>query len=517
MSNLKIAIAALVAPILVQGCASHAEPEPSGTATISSGELAGTQDGGIVSFKNIPFAAPPVGELRWQPPIAPPDWQGVRDATEVGPVCPQPARPGRPQSPVLSNQSEDCLSLNIWAPEDAENAPVMVWVHGGAHRLGSGALPFYDGTAFAEEGVVLVTFNYRLGLLGYFAHPALTADAEPGELLGNYGLMDQIAALEWVQENISTFGGDPGNVTVFGESAGGASTLYLLTVPTAQGLFQKAIVQSGGGFQQPDTLAEQEAKGVTATASAGLSADADAAALRALSSEQILDMAGPLRELGFGSFIDGTLVTEPPAQIIAEGRETDVPLMIGANSNEASVMRNLGVNDRAVAAAAGGRLDELKAAYDADAIGEEEFIRQAMGDYTFVAPARWVAGEAADGAPSYLYHFDYVMKRRRNRAPGASHGSEIPFIFRTLETIPFVGRLVTDEDTEMADIMSACWISFARTGAPECGDGLDWPAYGASDTLMLFDTSPGAVAGYRNAQMEIVTELLQAHTGLASQ
>lgn len=517
MSNLKIAVAALVAPFLIQGCASQAQPAASGHVTIASGELAGTREDGVVSFRNIPFAAPPVGDLRWQPPAAPAAWEGVRDASEFGPSCPQPARPDRPQSPALANQSEDCLSLNVWAPENAENAPVMVWIHGGAHRLGSGTLPYYDGTALAEKGVVLVTLNYRLGLLGYFAHPALTTEAEPGEPLGNYGLMDQIAALEWVQENISAFGGDPGNVTVFGESAGGASTIYLLTVPAAHGLFQKAIVESGGGFQQPDTLAQQEEKGLAAAASAGLGADASAADLRALTPDQVLDMAGPLQGLGFGSFIDGTLVTEPPAQAFASGREADVPLIIGANSNEASVMRTLGVNNRVVAAAAGGRLDELKAAYNADAIGEEEFVRQLMGDFSFVAPARWVAGETADGAPSYLYHFDYVMERRRNRAPGASHGSEIPYIFKTLGEVPLIGRFVTGEDEEMSEIMATCWVSFARTGAPDCGDGLDWPAYGASDTLMLFDTSPGAETGYRGAQMEIVTELLEARSGFAGQ
>ena len=515
MPKLKFALAALLMPILCQGCVSRADPVSPTNVTVQTGALSGTIENGIVSFKNIPFAAPPVGELRWKPPLAPASWSGVRDATEFGAACPQPARPRRPRSPVLANQSEDCLSLNIWAPEHADNAPVMVWIHGGAHRLGSGALPYYDGTAFAEEGIVLVTLNYRLGLLGYFAHPALTAEAGPDDALGNYGLMDQIAALKWVQGNIAAFGGDPSNVTVFGESAGGASTIYLLTTPAAHGLFQKAIVQSGGGFQQPDTLAQQEQKGVEDAATAGLDANTSANDLRALGSDDILEMAGPLDGLGFGTFIDGKLVSEPPSQVFAEGRAADVPLMVGANSNEASVMRALGVNNRAVAAAAGGRLDELKVAYDADAIGEEEFVRRLMGDYSFVAPARWVAGQTASGAPSYLYHFDYVLKRRRNREPGASHGSEIPFVFKTLTDIPLVGRFATDEDRTMSEILSACWTSFARTSAPDCGPHLAWPAYSAEDTLMLFDADPGTVSDYRSAQMGIVTELLEARAGLA--
>lgn len=517
MHSLKLVFAGLAAVLICQACATQAEQTIPGTVTINAGTLAGTQGDGVLVFKNIPYAAPPVGGLRWKAPVQPAAWEGVRDASEYGAACPQPGRPDRPQSPALANQSEDCLNLNIWAPDNAENAPVMVWIHGGAHRIGSGTLPYYDGTAFAEKGVVLVTINYRLGLLGYFAHPALTAEATPDELIGNYGLMDQMAALEWVRDNIAAFGGDPDNVTVFGESAGAASTIYLLTTPAAHGLFAKAIVQSGGGFQQPDTLAEQEEKGRQYAEAAGLGANASAAELRGLSADQILEMAGPIRELGFGSFIDGRLVTEPPYAAFIAGREADVPLMIGANSNEASVMRTMGVNNRAVVAAAGGRLDELREVYDAATLGDEEFVRQVMGDFTFVAPAQWVAGETADGAPSYLYHFDYVMQRRRRQSPGASHAAEIPFVFKTLGDIPLLGRLVTDEDRAMAETVSDCWVSFAKTGTPDCGSGLTWPAYGQNNTLMLFDTDPGAETAYREPQMELVLELIETRLGLAGQ
>jgi len=215
-------------------------------AATDSGEARGSAAGDVTVFRGIPYARAPAGELRWRAPQPPQSWSGIREATQFGAACPQPARGDRPDGAAISVQSEDCLFINVWTRDVRGTAPVMVWLHGGAHRFGASSLPLYDGAALARQGVVLVSFNYRLGLLGYFAHPALSAEAAESEAFGNFGLLDQLAALAWVQRNIAAFGGDKNNVTVFGESAGGVSILHLLSAPhVAKGLFAKAIVQSG--------------------------------------------------------------------------------------------------------------------------------------------------------------------------------------------------------------------------------------------------------------------------------
>jgi para-nitrobenzyl esterase len=469
----RLTLAALGAALLL----ALAPVAASQTAKTKSGDVSGVSAGNAVSFKGIPFAAPPIGDLRWKPPQPAASWTGVRKAETYGAACPQPNRDDGGGGGRADVQNEDCLTLNVWAPAAAKDLPVMVWIHGGAHRLGSGSFPIYDGSELAKQGVVLVTINYRLGLLGYFAHPALTAAAAPNEPLGNYGLMDQIAALQWVQDNIAGFGGDPKNVTVFGESAGGASTVYLLTQPKAKGLFAKAIVESGGGLQRPVALKDNEQRGVASAANIGLGPSATLAEMKAKTAQDWITAQGALQGgLGFGPFIDGRLVTEAPWQAFRDGRAIDVPLIIGANSNEASVLATLGVPTTALAAAAGQRLAEFRKLYG-EATPEAEFSRQAMGDVVFVAPSRWVAGAAAPGAPSWLYYFSYVASARRSAVPGAAHGSEIPYIFKSWTNMPVLARMVSAEDRKVSDVMSSCWVAFARTGKPSCSGAPDWPAY----------------------------------------
>lgn len=448
----------------------------------------------VGSYKGLPFAAPPVGELRWAPPAPAKPWKGVRKADAYGPACPQPSREDGGGGGRAGTQSEDCLTLNIWTPtvwapagKKPSPLPVMVWIHGGAHRVGSGSFPIYDGTEMARQGVILVTINYRLGLLGYFAHPALTAAAKPGEPLGNYGTMDQIAALQWVHDNIASFGGDPKNVTVFGESAGGSAVIYLLANPHAKGLFAKAIVESGGGLQRPKGLAEIEKLGVTQAAAIGLPANATLAQMRAKSPEDWIKAQGALLAggLGFGPFIDGRLITEAPSEAFSSGRAADVPLIIGANSNEASVMATLGARPGAIRLIMGRQMEPFQKLYGA--VPEDEFVRQAMGDITFVAPSRWIAQQEAKGAPSFLYYFSYVTERRRGSIPGASHGTEIPYVFKTWGLTPQIAAMVTDADKAMSNTMSACWVAFAKTGQPACDGAPAWPAYDpAKDELMEF-------------------------------
>jgi para-nitrobenzyl esterase len=378
----------------------------------------------------------------------------------------------------------------------------MVWIHGGAHRLGAGSFPIYDGSALARQGVILVTINYRLGLLGYFAHPALTAEAAPDAPLGNYGFMDQIAALEWVRRNAAAFGGDPSNVTVFGESAGGASILNLLASPRARGLFHKAIVESGGGIGRPTSLAEVEEAGRRAAQDIGVAPTASAADLRARPAGDWLRAQGPVRELGFGPFVDGRLITDNPTRVFLTGGANDVPLMIGANSNEASVLGAMGRGPQ-VDALAQGEGPALRAAYGAG--DDTELVRQALGDAIFVAPARFVARAQASGAPVYLYHFSYVPVVRRGRTPGAGHGSEIPYVFQSFDRIPLLNAFVRPQDAAMARTMSACWVAFARTGRPACEGAPDWPAYTlADDATMEFGTEIAVRRGFRRAQLDFI-------------
>ncbi len=467
----------------------------SATTRIDSGSLSGASDGGIDVYKGIPYAAPPTGPLRWKPPAMPAAWSGERDASNFGPICPQPQRPdGVAAAGAGLSQSEDCLSLNVWTPHGAKNAPVMVWVHGGAHRFGSGASPVYDGGKFARDGIVLVTINYRLGLLGYFAHPALTRAANANEPLGNYGEMDQLAALKWVQRNIAAFGGDPHNVTVFGESAGGASILYLLATPSANGLFAKAIVESGGGWTQLSTLAQKESDGATFATKAGF-ANATLEQLRSIPADKTLDF--PV-SLGFGPFVDGRLVPELPSRAFADGRALDVPLIIGSNSFEASLMASFNIPPART-------LDQLTPALRAlyaDAGSDEKIAHAAFTDAAMGAPARWIAAKASGGAPSFLYHFSYVPTLMHSRVEGARHGGEIPFVFETLDAVAArFGVASSAGDMATERLVHSCWLAFARTGTPSCGGG--WPAYSpGSDTLMEFGPDSGPVSHFRKAQYD---------------
>jgi para-nitrobenzyl esterase len=328
----------------------------------------------------------------------------------------------------------------------------MVWIHGGAHRVGSGGGLVYDGAAFARDGVVLVTLNYRLGALGYFAHPALTKAAKADEPVGNYGLMDQIAALKWVQRNITAFGGDPKNVTVFGESAGGMSTLALLATPSARGLYQKAIVESGLGWFTPTPLAKKEAEGLKIMAKIGVPDTATAADLRAIPADKFNAL-----DSDYEAFIDGKLMTETPSQALADGAFNDVPLIIGSNSGEDSLMGPAPANPAVVAMIPPAARVIYK---EEAAAGDDILARAIFTDRLMGGPARWVAAEASGGQPSWLYHFSYVGSRFRPAVTRSAHASEIQYVWE------YWGRrtpmsTVSDEDKAMASLTHACWVSFA--------------------------------------------------------
>lgn len=482
-------------------------------ATVESGLLAGEATDRARVFRNIPYAAPPVGPLRWAPPQAPAAWTGARPAVEAGPSCPQPMRAdGAPNAGGANGpMSEDCLQLNVFAPlyrPDAKPAPVMVWIHGGSHRTGAGWV--YDGQNFTRDGVVLVAINYRLGPLGYFAHPALTRAAGAKAPLGAYGLMDQIAALKWVQRNIAAFGGDPNNVTVFGESAGGMSTLALLATPQAKGLFHKAIVQSGGGWFEPDSLAAREKMGVTAAEKLGLPGKATVAQLRAVPAETLIEKVDGE---DFGPFPDGRLLPQTATQAFAAGRAIDVPMIVGWNNGEDSLLGGPGGGARFAA-----NLPPMTRAFypDAAAEGDEALGRAVFTDRVFGAPARWIARQAAGGAPVFLYHFSYVGDRFRRVLSRAHHAAEIQYVFeywgrRTPDSV------VSDEDRAMARLMHGCWVAFARTGAPAC-EGQAWPAYDpVSDQLLEFGSETAVRQGFARRQLDAVEQFALPTLGLPAQ
>jgi para-nitrobenzyl esterase len=465
--------------------------------TIDSGQLAGVADGVAAVFKGIPYAAPPVGPLRWEPPRAPKPWSEVRDATQFGAICPQPAGAKRLD---VSKASEDCLTLNVWTPatRPAKPMPVMVWLHGGGYETGSGSDPLYDGKAFAHDGVVLVTLNYRLGVLGFFAHPALTKAAGPGAPLANYGLMDQVAALAWVKRNIAAFGGDPANVTLFGESAGGAAVVNLLTIPAAHGLFQKAISESAGFWQGSPPLAAAEKRGVEIAAKLGV-ADGGLAALRAVPAEKLTAFHDDAETV-----VDGRFLPANPAEALRAGHAADVPLIIGTNNNEGSQLGTSDPKDTLGMFPA----DRLKALYG-DASDDAARAREVFTDWGFAAPTRWVAQKEASGAPVWLYRFTYVSARRPNHPTEAGHGTELVYVFESGAMGAAVERYPDLPDIKVAKTMHGCWVTFARTGSPEgCVEG-GWKAYDpAADNLMEFGAEPAARTQVRKPQWDYQIEKL---------
>ena len=468
-------------------------------AKLDSGLVTGVESGPAYVYLAIPYAAPPVGERRWEPPGAVAPWPGSRPATTPGPACPQKVRPGIPNLGGYDGPtSEDCLTLDVTAPKNARHAPVMVWVYGGGNIAGATNLPSYNAVNFARDGVILVAMNYRLGALGFFAHPALTAAAPKGQPLVSYGLMDQIAALRWVKRNIAAFGGDPGNVTLFGESAGGEDVLQLMTIPAARGLFSKAAVESGGGWNPLPTLTAAEASGVKLATAMGLPGQAATVAqLKALPTETLVASPPELTSPA----VDGRLIRQSTAAAFANGEQAPIPLMIGSNSNEASLMRAFGMKPADVVARAS---PALRADYGAEAGTEDTFARLLFNDGFMGAPARWIAAKASAKAPAWLYYFSYVPERQRATRPGTNHASEIPFVFDSLEAVPGRAALITPSERAEATLAHSCWVAFAKTGRPDCAaGGQTWPAYTpASDQLMEFGDPPGVRTHFRKAQLD---------------
>jgi para-nitrobenzyl esterase len=473
---------------------------------IDSGQVQGAVQDDVASFKGIPFAAPPVGHLRWRPPQPVQKWHGVRQAVQYGADCMQIPFPSD-AAPLGVKPAEDCLYVNIWRPAKTaphEKLPVFVWIYGGGFVNGGSSPDVYNGSAFAKDGIVFVSFNYRLARFGFFAHPALSAEEKSGPL-GNYGIMDQIAALKWVQRNIAAFGGDPQNVTVCGESAGGISVHYLMTSTAAAGLFQKAIVQSGAGRSGAGIgmrrLSAAEPLGVAFAAKQGIQGEgAEALArLRALPAETLakdlnmMSMGADSTYVG-GPLIDGDIIRADPSQLYAAGKGARVPVMVGATGMDIgfAFMRSKTIND--LLTQFGPDAQQVRTAYhinDADNVQAAAF--RVGGDQMMIEPARYVARVlSARGQPVYEFRFSYVAESMRKEWPGAPHASDIPFAFDTVAAR--YGKDLTAQDVQAARTMHAYWAAFTKTGKPEVAGQPGWTAYDAkADTLMDF-TNAGPVA-----------------------
>jgi para-nitrobenzyl esterase len=490
--------------LVLASAAVAAQPSaaPAVEVRVEGGWVRGPVANGVASWKSIPYAAPPIGPLRWRSPQPVQPWSEVRDASRFGPACPQAD---------VDPTSEDCLTLNVFRPAaaSAKALPVMVWIHGGAQVRGSASI--YPGNALAAKGVIVVTLNYRLGRLGFFAHPALAAES-PAEARGNYGYLDQRAALQWVQRNIAWFGGDPGQVTIFGESAGGGSVLAHLVSPMSRGLFHRAILQSpgtpgprAGAIPSTDlAVAEQIAadwarsEGVVATGAAALQQ------LRALPIETLLAGASGPETIaalvastvppGMAmSIIDGRFLVERPEAALAAGRFARVPVIIGAND------RDLPIGDAfskdALFARFGSQAELARRLYDPLGVQDlSELKQQVFADGVLVEPTRHVANVVArHGQPVWLYRFAYVSESQRGDHMGTLHGFEIPFTLNVPAAM--VGDKVTPTDKAMADLVSDYWAALGRTGNPNGRGRPAWPKHDPKLDRLLHFTNSGPIVG----------------------
>ncbi len=474
----KTLIMVAVAAFSFGGAAQAAAP----TAKLDAGVVEGARSGEVLVYRGIPYAAGPSGSLRWRAPQPVKSWTGVRRATTNGAACPQPHLSDDPWAQV-GPQSEDCLFLNVFAPAKTPKGgdAVMVFIHGGSFTRGSGAVPLYDGSALAKRGVVIVTINYRLGRLGYFAHSALSAENADGGRLGNYGLMDQIAALQWVQKNISAFGGDPKKVTVFGESAGAVAVQMLTTTPAAKGLFVRVIAESGGGTAAAAAIRggplSGEAFGAAWAKSVGLP-EATPAQLRAIPLVDVLK-PGPV-----GPMIDGVMMLRSPGDTYRKGLQLRVGLMIGGNSHEASLFRENVAGAKAALGAAYPELLDAARAHPTRAGAESDLITQSLA----IQPSRYLAQKnAALGLPAYSYYFDQVAGSDRDKAKGTDHGGELSYLFGTR----IDKEVWDDQDRHVSQLMGDYWVRFAKTGDP---NGVGAPVWGAvtktASPYMDFDAQP---------------------------
>ncbi len=499
----RLVVVSWTVAIMLAGCGG-------GPIQVDGGKVAGVTspgDPGVVVYKGIPFAAPPVDDLRWRPPQPVEPWEGVLQAESYGGVCPQLPYAedsfwARLKQYSPSEMSEDCLYLNVWAPAEppADKLPVMVWIHGGGLTKGSGTRLGYDGTALVRRGVVLVTINYRLAAFGYLAHPGLSAESEHGSS-GNYGVLDQIAALEWVQRNIASFGGDPDRVTIFGESAGSTSVCLLMATPLARGLFHRAIGQSGGAFGPMSRLDEDyagrsshESVGQVFAAALVGEEGATVEAMRAASTDEVLETYKQLGGRAYGitrAVVDDWVLPDDVDTIFAEGGQHDVPVIVGSNADEGPPLYQRWVPKDSAAYAEyvdttfGDLADEFLELYpngDEATIWNSYLKSRGQGRFAWTM-STWARQMGNVTSNAWLYHFTHVPPIPDADRYGAYHAGEIVYVFDNLDLSSFAE--VRESDRKLAAAMAQYWVNFAATGDPN-GKGLPvWPAFEAGEEAFM--------------------------------
>jgi para-nitrobenzyl esterase len=479
-------------------------PDMGQVVRTETGAITGKYADGVTSFRGIPYAEPPVGDLRWKPPVPKAKWDGTLNATRFGPACIQPRpRVGSIYANPPDEISEDCLTLNIWKKDGVEKAPVFLWIHGGSLTGGNGGEPIYDGARMAAKGVVVVTINYRLGVLGYLAHPELSAESPDG-VSGNYGLLDQIEALRWVQRNIEAFGGDPGNVTIAGESAGALSVMYLMASPMARGLFHKAILQSAYMITMPELKAARHGQFAAEDIGVWLSAQVDApslAELRAKGGEELSAAAAAAGYFPLGT-VDGKVLTRQLVDTFDRGEQAPVPVIAGFNSGEIRSLRFLAPPPpkSAVEYLAkirelhGDLADEFLRLYPASDLKEAVLAAPRDSLYGWTA-TRLVKKQQDIGQPGYLYYFDHTYPAATAMDLHGFHGAELPYIFGTMRlTPPFWPEIPASKTVQkLSTTLMDFWTEFAREGKPSSPEAPEWKAYGTDANYIAIrdEAEPG--------------------------
>lgn len=466
-----------------------------------AGEISGQVEGGLNVFRGIPYALPPVGTRRWAPPSPMPKWAGIRKADEFGPACYQP----KPQLSAIYSlnpmpMSEDCLTLNIWSPANATNAPVFFWMHGGALTGGSSRDKLYDGARLASRGLVVVSVNFRLGVLGWLAHPELSKESALG-ISGNYGMLDQIEALRWVQSNIRAFGGNPANVTIAGESSGALNVMYLMASPAARGLFAKAIAESAYMISTPEL--KQAKYGAPSAEESGTKLEAalhasGIAGLRAMDAAALAEGAPAAGYAPWGT-IDGHFLPRQIVDVFDRGEQAPVPILAGFDSGEIRSLRVLAPKPAASAdeyeAIIRDRYVELADAflklYPSANMQESILATTRDGLYGWTAE-RLVRKQAAIGQPSFLYLWDHGYPAADNAGLHGFHASELPYVFGTLDgTGPKWPKIQDDpEEKRVSDAMIGYWSSFASDGKPQAANESKWPPFGTGGAYMEIKDVP---------------------------
>jgi para-nitrobenzyl esterase len=484
--------------------AQRASGESGPAFSIDSGPIQGAMDGDVFTFKGIPYAEPPTGDRRWRAPQPVASWTNVRKANAYGSACIQvpglSAANGGEPGPL----SEDCLYLNVWTPslQTSAKLPVIVWIHGGAYIFGAGGLPIYTGAPLAKRGAIVVNVNYRLAQLGFFAHPAIEK-SDPGGP-ANFGLLDQISALKWVQRNIERFGGDPGNVTIMGQSAGAKSVLALYASPLARGLFHKGVALSS--YVVPDvTRAKAGDVGIKVASALGLDgANASIEDLRRVPAERF----GQLKGQGLSNspvLIAGDeALPRSVEDIFSAGKEASLPLIVGSTSDDVSVVTAFGFQPKTVLDKLGLAKVLVRVLYP-KAKDDDQVARQTTRDLVFTMPARWIADRHSKIAPTWRYYFDYTPVRSRPKFPdGVPHGSELPYALNTVDIFEGTKDIVIDRDRRFSRTVSEYWLQFARSGRPSSKLGPSWPDHRrGQDRTMIFADEIAVQSNFMRPRLDV--------------